>query len=130
MMSEDDNHVFRIEQRYRRRGGYAVHAVFYGCYLILSLIFLLDPGFWRRLMTLPNTGDIFLILVIWTVCFAAHSARFYFQEAATRSIEREMTVKTKLKRKRDRLRLTSDGELSDDILEADDRHIADQMGQS
>lgn len=59
-------------------------------------------------MTLPNIGDLFLILVIWAAFFATHAVRFYFQEAGDRAIEREMAQFGKAKRR-----------LSSDLIEDD-----------
>ncbi|MBZ0300618.1 MAG: hypothetical protein K8J31_12790 [Anaerolineae bacterium] len=103
--------ITRIEQRFRQRSNYAVHAVFFVCSAILFLLFLRDPASARQWLTLPNTGDLFLLLTIWLVIFAAHSVRFYFQEQLARAVRREMTdFEAKPKR---HMRLEDDGEMVD-----------------
>lgn len=103
--------ITRIEQRFRRRSNYAVHAILFAGSLTLFLLFLRDQAGARLWLTLPNTGDLFLLLVVWLVVFAAHSVRFYFQEQLDRAVRREMTdFQAKPKR---HLRLEDDGELVD-----------------
>jgi hypothetical protein len=114
--------VERIERRFRRRGNYGAHAVVYGFSAILIILFVRDPDPVRRMVTLPNIGDLLLILIVWTVIFAAHSIRFYMHEAAERAILRQDGgEKRKPKRHFDRLALAEDGELLVDLLD-DDEH--------
>ena len=63
--------VERIERRFRRRGNYGAHAVLFGFSAILIILFVRDPDPVRRMVTLPNIGDLLLILIVWTVIFAS-----------------------------------------------------------
>ena len=123
MVDDETGRLQRIEQRFRQRSNYAVHAVLYVCSLLLFVLFLRDEFAARQYMTLPNTGDLFLLLVVWTVIFVAHSVRFYFQEQMDRALRREMgEISPKAKRSLDISRLSDDGELldwSDDEVESD-----------
>lgn len=116
-----------INRRYQQRASFAGHAILFCGFAIYSLIFTISPAFWRQFMTLPNAGDILLILLIWTVFFAAHAARFYFQEAGYRALERELEylgVRQDDHGKRKISRLADDGE----ILEVDiDSEIDEQQ---
>jgi hypothetical protein len=102
----------RLTERYQRRTTFAGHAVVFACFALASSVFLLDPPFWRRFMTLPNTGDVFLILVVWSSVFAAHTARFYLQEAGDRAVERAMGYFDRPQpRKRKSYLLDNDGDI-------------------
>lgn len=112
MTADYDLLIRRIEARTRRRAGFALHATLFICFAVCSIIFMLDPTFWRGFVTLPNTGDIFLILVVWGIFFAARAARFYFQEAGDRQIEAlYSSTYQQAKPKRSRLALAEDGEI-------------------
>lgn len=112
MTADYDLLIRRIEARTRRRAGFALHATLFICFAVCSIIFMLDPTFWRSFVTLPNTGDLFLILVVWGGIFAARAVRFYFQEAGDRQIEAlYSSTYQQAKRKRSRLALAEDGEM-------------------
>jgi hypothetical protein len=115
--------VRRIERRTRRRSAFTVHAIIYGFFAVCVLIFLTNPGFWRVTMTLPNTGDLVLVLLVWSALFVAHTAHFRVQEAGDRQIGQVLEqFSGGAKRKHDRLALSEDGELLD-IVDADgERH--------
>lgn len=97
-----------IERRTRRRSQYATHAVLFAGFALANIVFLLSPVFWRGFMTLPNTGDLLLILFTWGVIFAAHSARFLTQEAG----DRALAALEKPKRDFGHLALDEDGEIT------------------
>ena len=108
---EPDELTLRLERRTGRRSAFAVHSAMYLGYMVYSVIFLLDPDFWR-FMTLPNTGDIVLMLMVWTVIFIAHGARFRVQEAGDQQVQAVYdTLVQPEKVKRDRLVLQDDGEV-------------------
>ncbi len=108
-MFDNDQLIDRIERRTRRRSTFAVHATMYLFYGLCSIIFLLDPTFWR-FMTLPNTGDITLILILWTAIFIAHLARFLIQETGDQQIQGIVkALSGQEKTKRERLILQEDG---------------------
>ncbi len=127
MTTDYDLLIRRIEARTRRRAGFALHATLFICFAVCSIIFMLDPTFWRSFVTLPNTGDIFLILVVWGGIFAARAVRFYFQEAGDRQIEAlYSSAAQQHKRKRSRLALATDGE----IVVEDDEGWEQAQGQA
>lgn len=103
-------HIQRIEQRTQRRSRFATHTAFFTGFVLFLIIFLVDQTLWRNFMTLPNTGDLMLIGVVWVVIFGAHSARFWVQETGDRAIAK-LTEVEKPKRSFDRLRLDGEGEI-------------------
>ncbi len=117
-MNDYERLIQRIEARTRRRSGFALHATLFTMFAVCSIIFMLDPSTWRSFMTLPNTGDLFLILIVWGAVFASRAARFYFQDAGDREIER-LYISTyrqgKRKPYREHLVLAEDGEMLDVI---------------
>jgi hypothetical protein len=113
--------IDHVRQRYQRRASFAGHAILFGCFAIFSLIFLLTPDIWRRFMTLPNIGDVFLILLIWGAVFISHAARFYFQEAGERAVEREMENFACRQEKRKITHLSDDGEIIEDVIDWDEQ---------
>ncbi len=108
---DNDLLIHRLERRTGRRSAFAVHSAMYIGFVVYSVIFLLNPDFWR-FMTLPNTGDIVLILMVWTVIFIAHLARFRVQEAGDQQVQAVYDALVQPdKIKRDRLVLQDDGEV-------------------
>jgi hypothetical protein len=102
--------IERVRQRYQRRASFAGHAILFGCFALFSIIFMLTPDIWRRFMTLPNSGDVFFLFLIWGAIFVSHAARFYFQEAGDRAVEHEME-QFGWRREREKRKI---GHLSDD----------------
>lgn len=111
------NVLDRVRLRYQRRATFASHAILFGFAALCSAVFVIKPDIWRNFMTLPNIGDIFLIMVVWTAIFATHVARFFFQEAGDRAIEHELSRFGKAKR-----RLSSDSAIYEDDIDWEDEN--------
>lgn len=119
---QPSDQIQRVEQRFQRRSKFAVHATLFIAYALFCLVFFLNPQFWRAFMTLPNTGDLLLILMIWAASFVAHGVSFYFHEAKDRAIQQELERKiVHVKRKRNRL--SDDWDRVDD----EDEEISDSQ---
>ncbi len=114
--------IRRVEQRFQRRSKFAVHVTLFAAYFLFCVILFLGPEFMRSFMTLPNPGDLLLILIIWGTGIAAHSVWFYFQEAKERAIQRELEREI-VYSKRKRHRLSEDWDNSDD----DNWNISDKQ---
>lgn len=97
----------RLHEWYEKRRKFATHAVLYMGFALLCIIFFLNPAFWRQYMTLPNTGDLLIILVVWTVLFLSRLASFLVYERYQRALDRYEKPK--------RLLLDEDGELDEHI---------------
>jgi hypothetical protein len=119
--------VRRVEQRFQRRSKFAVHVTLFAAYFLFCVVLFFSRGFLRDFMTLPNPGDLLLILIIWGTAIAAHSVWFYFQEAGDRAIQREIDREViYTKRKRNRLSDDADedyeiGEIFSDEPQSDQR---------
>ena len=101
----------RLTEWYERRRKFATYAVLYVGFALLCIIFFLNPAFWRQFMTLPNTGDMLLILAVWTVIFLSQLASFLVYERYQRALDRYEKPK--------RLLLNDDGELDEHADYAD-----------
>ncbi|MBI5670387.1 MAG: hypothetical protein HZC41_20530 [Chloroflexi bacterium] len=107
----------RLHEWYEKRRRFATHAVLYIGFAVLCIIFFLNPAFWRQYMTLPNTGDLLIILAVWTVIFLSQLASFLVYERYQRALDRYEKPK--------RLRLDEDGEIRDSFDDETDilRHL-------
>jgi 2TM domain len=112
--------VQRVERRFQRRSKFAVHATTFTAYSLFCIIFLFSSQFWREFMTLPNTGDLLLIMMIWGTGFVAHLVSFVFQEAKDRAIQREIERAVVYSKRKRNL-------LSDDWDDDDDWNISDKQ---
>jgi hypothetical protein len=91
----------------------------FAAYFLFCVVLFFSRGFLRDFMTLPNPGDLLLILMFWITGIAAHSVWFYFQEAKDRAIQREVEREgLYIKRKRNRLSddINDDYEIDEAIL--------------
>ncbi len=104
-MAYDSSDYNRLHDWYEKRRNFATHAVLYSGFALLCIIFFLNPAFWRQYMTLPNTGDLLIILAVWTVIFLSRLAAFLVYERYQRALDRYEKPK--------RLLLDDDGELDD-----------------
>lgn len=131
-MADYETLIRHIESRTRRRSLFVTHAALYLFFALCAVIFLLQPDFWR-FMTLPNTGDIALILILWSAAFIAHAARFFVRESGEKQIEqlyRQVQASGKTKRDHSRLVLQDDGETLDIIEEHPRLQRDDALGDS
>lgn len=107
-----------LERRGQRRSRFAWHAGLYIGYALLVGVFLTAVNYWRSFMTIPNTGDLLLILGVWGILFIGHGARFFTEEAGDRALADQLTV-GKPKRDYERLVIVDEeGELVIDETEA------------
>lgn len=103
----------RVERRFKRRGDFALHLVFF---LLASL------AFWF-LIPMPKTAALWLSAA-WGLVVVMHLVRLLFDEAQERAIDREVARvqgRDAEKPKREHLELGEDGELVEIVDDRDDQ---------